>query len=79
MKLVTALSGNQRNACLPQKLVCGSLDRLQIGQVELQKNCILSSAGLEFANGGLTLGLVTAGNVDSRVFRKEDLIINMSI
>jgi hypothetical protein len=70
---------NLCNVGLPQKLFCCCLDRPQICQVELQKNCILSSAVLEFANGSLTLGFVTTGNVDFRVLREEDLIIDASV
>jgi hypothetical protein len=69
---------NLCNVGLPQKLFC-CLDRPQICQVELQKNCVLSSAVFEFANGSLTLGFVTTGNVDFRVLREEDLIIDVSM
>jgi hypothetical protein len=70
---------HQCNTGLPEKLFRCSLDGLQVCQVELQKECFLSSAVLELANGGLTLSLVTAGNVDFRIFREEDLRIDASM
>lgn len=59
--------------CKPEELFCSNLDGVQIGQVELQQNCFLSSAVLELANNGLALSLVTTGNVDFRIFCEEDL------
>jgi hypothetical protein len=69
---------NKCNARLPEKLFCGSLDRLQICQVELQQIRFLSSAVLELADGGLTFSLITACNVYLGIFCEEDLRIARS-
>ena len=69
----------QLYASLPQELFCSSLDGLQIGQVELQKDRFIPSALLELSNGGLTLNLVTASNVDFHVLYEKDLSIDASV
>ena len=76
---MTASLPDQRNGNLPQKLFSSSLDSFQICQVELQENGFFSGALFELTNSGLTFGLVTASNIDFRVFCEQDLRINASV